>query len=169
MKIRPVLTPEEERSRRTQKKRAQRRRQAKRLKNATRELKSQNDAAYRRLALVEFRLLRTLKVAAAALERCEVADDPSGAAAEAEALLRQVVQLDGTYVPHADEDDDSAPYPERVTCARCDTSDLITDDPINGWVGYSWGFLCPACADDPMFEPPMLDAAMRAGKPGASS
>jgi nitrate/nitrite-specific signal transduction histidine kinase len=41
MKIRPVLTPEEERSRRTQKKRAQRRRQRERRDERISELESQ--------------------------------------------------------------------------------------------------------------------------------
>lgn len=42
---------------------------------------------------------RLLAAAARALERCQVADDPSGAADEAAAILEQVVTLNGTYVP----------------------------------------------------------------------
>lgn len=43
---------------------------------------------------------RLLSAGARALERCEVADDPSGAADEAAAILRTVVNLDGTYREH---------------------------------------------------------------------
>jgi hypothetical protein len=39
---------------------------------------------------------RLRSAAARALERCQVADDPSGAAAEAAAILEQVVNLDGS-------------------------------------------------------------------------
>ncbi len=42
---------------------------------------------------------RLLSAAARALERVQVADDPSGAADEAEAILSKVVTLDGKYVP----------------------------------------------------------------------
>lgn len=52
---------------------------------------------------VHHRLARVLRAAAAARERCEVATDPSGAADEAADILRQVVELDGSYVPHEDE------------------------------------------------------------------
>lgn len=42
---------------------------------------------------------RLRNAAAAALERLEVADDASGAADEAEAIMSQVVTLSGEYVP----------------------------------------------------------------------
>lgn len=41
---------------------------------------------------------RLLNALARALERCEVADDPTGAADEAAAILREVVALDATEV-----------------------------------------------------------------------
>ncbi len=41
---------------------------------------------------------RLLNAAARALERCQVADDPSGAADEAADILSKVVELDGTEV-----------------------------------------------------------------------
>lgn len=44
------------------------------------------------------RLERCLRLAAAALERTQVADDPSGAADEATAYLEQFVTLGGEYV-----------------------------------------------------------------------
>jgi hypothetical protein len=47
-------------------------------------------------------LVRLLRAAAAALERCEVASDPTGAAEEAAATLAQVVTLSGDYVPVPD-------------------------------------------------------------------
>jgi hypothetical protein len=46
--------------------------------------------------------VRLLRAAAAALERCEVASDPTGAAEEAAATLAQVVTLSGDYVPVPD-------------------------------------------------------------------
>ena len=48
---------------------------------------------------LETQRARLLDHAARALERTQVAADPSGAADEATAILEQVVTLDGTYVP----------------------------------------------------------------------
>ena len=48
---------------------------------------------------LETQRARLLDRAARALERTQVAADPSGAADEATAILEQVVTLDGTYVP----------------------------------------------------------------------
>lgn len=75
-------------------------------KGKRRQRKRQKERQTRRIAELQFQLKRTLRVAASALERCEVADDPSGAADEAAALLRQVTTLDGQYVC------------ERVGCER---------------------------------------------------
>lgn len=85
MKARPVLTPQEEAAKRTRHKRDQRRRQRERRNARIAELESQNK--------------RLLSAAARALERCEVATDPSGAADEAAFILREVVEIDGSYVP----------------------------------------------------------------------
>lgn len=65
-------------------KRRQRKRQKARMEARIAELESQNN--------------RALTLSALALERCEVAADPSGAADEAASLLRQFVTLDGRHV-----------------------------------------------------------------------
>jgi hypothetical protein len=62
-------------------------------------LQAECDSFYAATAENERANLRLLRAAAAALERCEVADDPTGAADEAAAILRQVVTLSGEYVP----------------------------------------------------------------------
>lgn len=79
---------------------------------------------------------RLLNAAARALERCQVADDPSGAADEAAAILSEVVTLDGQYVPVPGES--FADVVKSNETRPAEPRDLYGDGPCPGPDGHLW-------------------------------
>jgi hypothetical protein len=83
-----------------------------------RDIQEEYDSAYTWAVENERANQRLLRAAAAALERCQVATDPSGAADEAAAILEEVVTLEGQYIPpstNAVSEEDSP----VISCSDC--------------------------------------------------